>query len=186
MRSFINMWENAFDFKGRTGQKEFWSAYRLSLFLYIIFIGISLIIMEGANEVVGGIVACIAIPCVLMLVVPMLSMQLRRFHDVGYSLAPLILCIIFTPFGIGFLIKLFILKKDSVGDNKWGLQNKNDVFMNEAGKEVYITQQECFVDRRITKDLLPNKKKWAKNMLLLFLISFVIVIIIMAILYQIL
>lgn len=186
MKAFINMWEHAFNFNGRIRKREFWSAYRLNLFIYIIFIGISLVTIQGNNEVVGGITACIAISCILMLVIPMLSLQLRRFHDVGYSLAPLIFCIIFTPLGIGFLIKLMILKKDSADDNKWGPQSKNNDLVNTGDKAAYMTQPGHFVDCQITEEQLPHKKKWAKNMFLLFLISFISTIIIMVILYQIL
>lgn len=186
MKSFINMWEHAFDFNGRIRKKEFWSAYRLSLFIYIIFIGISLVIIQSDNEVVGGVTACVAISCIFMLVIPMLSLQVRRFHDVGYSLTPLIFCIIFMPLGIGFLIKLLILKKDSADDNKWGPQGKNDDFMNTGNKVAYMAQPGYFVDCQITEKQLPHKKKWTKNMFLLFLISFISTIIIMIILYQIL
>lgn len=182
MKYFIEMWERAFDFKGRTNQKEFWAAYRLSLLIYIVFIGIALVVMESDNEVAGGVMALIAMPFVLTLVVPMLSMQLRRFHDVGRSLAPLIFCIIFTPLAIGFIIKLLILKKDSAGDNQWGIQNQNSSFANQQTNNAYMAQQRYFVDRQITADQLPQKKKWAKNMLILFLASFVLVFITMAIL----
>ncbi len=186
MKSFIDMWEHAFNFNGRISKREFWQAYRLGLFIYIIFIGISLVIIQGNNEVVGGIMACIAISCIFMLVIPMLSLQLRRFHDVGYSLTSLIFCIIFTPLGIGFLIKLLILKKDSAADNKWGLQSKNDDLMNTGDKTAYMTQPAYFVDCRITEEQLPQKKKWEKNMFLLFLISLISTILIMVILFQIL
>ncbi len=96
---------NYVNFTGRASKSEYWWSY---LFTFIVNTFISWI------PVIGYIIS-------LAIIVPSVSVSIRRFHDIGkpwyYYLLTFIPCA-----GIVFLI--YFLIKDSDGDNQWGPANK--------------------------------------------------------------
>lgn len=96
---------NYVNFTGRASKSEYWWSY------LFVFLASSLL---GWIPVIGYIIS-------LALVVPSISVAVRRFHDIGkpwyYYLLTCIPCA-----GIVFLICFLI--KDSDGDNMWGPASK--------------------------------------------------------------
>jgi len=82
MVSFTNAIKNfylkAFKFKGRATRAEFWW---VELYYLLVF---SLFIFLAAITDVPQIMGCGGVFLVVH-IIPMLSLQVRRFHDIGYS-----------------------------------------------------------------------------------------------------
>lgn len=95
--------KNSFNFKGRASKSEYWWSF---LFNFLASLVLNII------PVLGQIAA-------IALMVPAISCEVRRLHDVGKPWYYILLSLI--PCGIGtiLLIVLFLIK-DSDGDNMWG------------------------------------------------------------------
>ena len=102
MVSFTNAIKNfylkAFKFKGRATRAEFWWVELYYLLVLSLFIFLTAI--TGVPQIMG----CGGVFLVVH-IIPMLSLQVRRFHDIGYSAWSLLFYAI--PY-IGSLICLFL------------------------------------------------------------------------------
>lgn len=95
------LFKNYANFTGRTTKSEYWWAF---LFLWLVNFVATYI------PVVGGIIS-------LALLIPNLSLNIRRLHDIGKSWVWLLMGLI--PLA-GFIILIVYYCKDSDGDNQWG------------------------------------------------------------------
>lgn len=93
--------ENYVNFEGRASKSEYWWAF---LFQMIVSVVASFI------PVVSGIVS-------LAILLPNLSISIRRLHDIGKPWYWYLLGLI--PFA-GFIIMIVLYTKDSDGTNQWG------------------------------------------------------------------
>lgn len=182
MKPYLDMWEKAFDFKGRTNRKDFWSAYGINAGILVV-LGILLNVTTAGGEEITAIgifptiLACIYS---FMMIIPLLSIQIRRFHDTGHSAALYIVCLVLSPLYIGIIIRfVFYLKDSDRGLNNWGIgadekpEKTYTLWQNTDSTENpdFSEAKETFVDQHITESELPKKKLWLRNILILFGIS---------------
>lgn len=92
---------NYVNFTGRASKSEYWWA-----FLFQFIVGI----VAGFIPVLGSLVS-------LALIIPNLSVSVRRLHDTGKAWYYWLLGLI--PLA-GFIIMIVLYCKDSDGDNQWG------------------------------------------------------------------
>ena len=85
--------ENYVNFTGRASKREYWWGF---LFTFLM-----------SFTIIGGIACYIG----------MLSLTIRRLHDIGKSWSRILMGLI--PYA-GFIILIVYYCKDSVGDNQWG------------------------------------------------------------------
>lgn len=116
------------DFSGRACRSEYWWAF---LFCSIV----SLII---------SVLSALFLPLIILslgLVIPIISLGVRRLHDTGKSGVNLLFGLI--PFA-GAIILLIFFVEESDGDNKWGTVEKQSAFMETESFEekVYRLSQE--------------------------------------------
>lgn len=95
------LFKNYANFTGRTTRSEYWWAF---LFLWLVNLAASYI------PVVGGIVS-------LALLIPNLSLNIRRLHDIGKSWPWILMGLI--PL-VGIIILIVYYCRESDGDNQWG------------------------------------------------------------------
>lgn len=93
-----NFYLKAFKFKGRATRAEFWWVELYYLLVFSLFIFLTAITDVPQIMGCGGVFLVVHI-------IPMLSLQVRRFHDIGYSAWSLLFYAI--PY-IGSLICLFL------------------------------------------------------------------------------
>ena len=93
MKAYLEMWKRTFDFKGSVKRNEYWSA----IFLNIIIGFVILITVPNVYVFIGY---------VAISVIPMLSITVRRLHDINKTILSLFL--LFIPV-FGWAILLFAL-----------------------------------------------------------------------------
>lgn len=114
---------NFANFSGRASLSEYWFTYISAPLIYILaclpMIPLALAFgQDGYNA--GLVIYCfVAIP----LLVPQLAVTVRRLHDSGKSAWWVL--IVLVPYGIGLIVLLFFLLKESDGDNRWGKPKQN-------------------------------------------------------------
>ncbi len=96
---------NYVNFSGRASKSEYWWVFLFNMLMYI-----PLALISGAVPPLGGL-------CTLALMIPGISIAVRRLHDVGKSGAWWFMGLIPIAGGIILLIQFL---KDSEGDNQWG------------------------------------------------------------------
>lgn len=105
MKAVSLFFKNYVNFSGRASKSEYWWVV---LFSIIIVIPLSLI--SYVIPPLGGL-------CFIALMIPSISLTVRRLHDVGKRGTWLFMS--FIPY-VGSIILLIQLLKDSEGDNRWG------------------------------------------------------------------
>lgn len=134
-RTFVYVIKNSFNFRGRAGRREFWFFY---LVYYLVYILLSEIVRYSTAEqteayelnieksgdsflpviealtnyfsdtVVIASVSAVSLYCLFMLI-PFLSVSVRRLHDIGISAAPVIAgCVSYTLVTVS-LFGLFLM-----------------------------------------------------------------------------
>lgn len=166
MKNYAAMWERAFDFKGRTNKADFMSALGINLVTLMMISFLASVVLQNDDNVVGILLLVPAICYCQMMLIPLVAMIIRRYHDAGYSAGMYVFSVLTSFLLIGCIAFIIIIKKDSAPDNKWGAQNPD-----ENGLDFPTQPRNGIVDRRIDESELPPKKKWPKNVLILFLIS---------------
>lgn len=116
MNWFILGWKNAFDFAGRSRRKEFWMFY---LFNILAFLAVVLIGRLLFPERVTMTIFCVYW---LMVLIPSLSIHIRRLHDIGKS--GWWLLVMFIPVVGPLVIFVFNLMNGFPGDNEYGVDPK--------------------------------------------------------------
>lgn len=128
--AFKSFWKNAFNFSGRATRSEYWLfilANMIVVFILSFIMGIGTAINGGK----GGFATLLfsipyAIYCV-MAIIPCLSLNIRRLHDIGKSGWWYLWCSLLSPIcGIGGIIMLVFLLTDSKPDNQWGPNPKGN------------------------------------------------------------
>jgi uncharacterized membrane protein YhaH (DUF805 family) len=114
------------DFSGRSRRKEYWM-FHLGILLFYLAIGILVGItfplpanadgLEGESPVVWLIVALIGLS-LLALIIPLLAVQIRRFHDQDYSGWMVLLGLI--PYIGSLIVLVFMCLEGTTGDNRYG------------------------------------------------------------------
>ena len=144
MREFITMVKNTFNYTGRTRRREYWVASFICSGLVMFFYGLMFLGATIAGDCLfyntgtsigystqGSTIATIlCVPYILASLftfIETLSLNVRRFHDVGKPGWAYALCLLGTCCcGIGAIVQLVFCFFDSKEDNQWGINPKND------------------------------------------------------------
>jgi len=102
------------DFEGRSTRPAFWW-FQLSFFLILLAISF---VGEALPAAIGGVFSIVGVLFVLLMIVPSLSMAVRRLHDTGKSGWYYLLTVI--PL-VGFVIMIVLMIQETQPyANKWG------------------------------------------------------------------
>ena len=116
------------DGKGRAGVAEYWS---FTLVTYLLYIPLALLMGTGTDGATGepnalGIVASLALVVVALgLIIPMITVSVRRLHDIGLS--GWLYLLVFVPLLGGLFLFICSLIPSSDKPNKHGPSPKQDV-----------------------------------------------------------
>ena len=142
MKWIIVYFKRYMDFSGRSTKEEYWYPIIFHVFIYLIlittyiilfsfFFTSSLVYGSAFGSVISFLLVLIFIISLLyflLIFIPLLSVSIRRLHDIGYS--GWYLLISFIPF-LGQIFLIFLFLKDSErGKNKWGSYSKKKIFLN--------------------------------------------------------
>lgn len=129
IQAYIKMWKNAFNFSGRTSRADYWWTY-LANFLAAIVIGVLagilsvvLSLISSDLVIVGEIISMIlGIGYSLAMLIPSISLCIRRLHDIGKSGWIYLLCCITSGCcGLGSIAFIVLTCMDSQpGTNQYG------------------------------------------------------------------
>ena len=104
MKYIFEMWKRIFDYKGKSGRKEFWIPFAINS--AVAFAAFCLVIAAVLTGMLSFIYPIAVISVYLALsAIPFISLTVRRLHDTGRS--GWWYCLIFG-FGIGAVILLFM------------------------------------------------------------------------------
>ena len=117
MKWFLKVLKQYADFKGRARRKEYWM---FALFCFIIGL-----LTGGINGVLASTILGVSSLIGLALLIPAIAVSVRRLHDIGKSGWNYLFILI--PL-VGWIILLIWFCKDSqAGENKWGINPKQEV-----------------------------------------------------------
>lgn len=114
MKEYLAMWKHYADFKGRATRKDFWMAYLFNCIAAVI-IGI-----------IAGMVTQLAFLSVLYslaILIPSISIGVRRLHDIGKRGVMLLISLI--PLVGAIMLLVYWCKPSFEGANEFGEQFVN-------------------------------------------------------------
>lgn len=115
------------DFKGRARRMEYWM---FQLFTQLILFAIAIFaIIQGAPEHHSTFVTIIGMLYIAIILVPSLSVSVRRLHDVGISGWVLLIAVI--PYLGGLVLLILFCVPGSKGPNKYGPDPMTEVDVEE-------------------------------------------------------
>ena len=132
-QSFIKVWQESFNYKGRTGRYDFWSFCFVNSLIYIC---LKLVAVFEAPGLLNFVYLFD-----LVSTVPLVAAIVRRMHDIGrnvwgWFVVPLIICllaVLFLPLVRVIIVFLYILiltilccLKGKVEDNQYGVSIPED------------------------------------------------------------
>jgi len=124
-----------FDFSGRASRSEYWWSYLgYMMFVTVFQIAMAIIMVIPAllfpeTPIISVIVLLVAvIPVLVHISIPLLSLSIRRLHDVGYSgwwLLLILIPLLNLVFGIGFFV--LSVSEGNGHENKYGPVPTNSI-----------------------------------------------------------
>ena len=113
------------DFSGRSRRKEYWMFLLGVIIIYIVlaFLGGGMGAMTDP-EAGGGIGAILIGIFALAIIIPMIAVQVRRFHDQDKS--GWFVLLNFVPFVGGLIVLVFMLLEGTKGPNRFGPDPKGE------------------------------------------------------------
>ncbi len=159
-RSYVLTWINAFHPKQRMGRRAYFEAMLLHFILSLLptMIICETDILEDFDLVVVPVMIFS-----LMSIIPIVSSTIQRMHDVGKSSWYLLLCAVLNIIGVGVILWILQIGKESDESNRWGEPPLNYNKKNGSA--------DSFVDERVTKeDLAKEKRELWRALLYSFLI----------------
>ena len=114
MNWYLEAFKNYANFNGRARRKALWMFILLHMIVYALPVGIDVSI--GSIGVLSGIYSLAAL-------IPSISVQVRRLHDVGRS--GWWLLISFVPVVGAIVLLVFFLQDSAPGENQYGENPKN-------------------------------------------------------------
>lgn len=117
MKEYFLMWQNAFNFQGRSRRREYWIPILVNFIIGLVF---TILIYATKFYIFSAIYYLY----IILGIIPGLSLGVRRLHDVGKS-GWFYLILLIPFFGVIYLIYLFC-KDSQIGSNKWGADPKKN------------------------------------------------------------
>ncbi|MGH1359804.1 MAG: DUF805 domain-containing protein [Burkholderiaceae bacterium] len=114
MNSYMQFWQRALDFSGRTRRRDYWLAMlvHIVIMMLLAYIGGGI---DESGEYSPGILGSLY---VLASLVPAIAIGIRRFHDTGRS--GWWMLIGFIPFIGGLIVLIFMLIAGQPDENQYG------------------------------------------------------------------
>lgn len=130
-----SFWKNRLDFRGRARRREYWVAFLWNSIISALMVVIAYLCfifafnVSGENIVlmiVSLVIGLIAIVYLILSGIGIISLSVRRCHDIGFSGWVFLLCMIGSICcGLGSIVWLVFCFLDSKEDNKWGPNPKS-------------------------------------------------------------
>lgn len=127
IESYKKFWKNYANFNGRCRRADYWYAYLANIIVVTVvtmFLGIIGGVVAGISgdeetlmAVMMGVYGLMMI-YVLAMIIPSLSIVVRRLHDIGKSGAYYLMC--FIPFVGGIILLVYTFMDSEPGDNMYG------------------------------------------------------------------
>lgn len=139
MKYYIEFWKRAFDFKGVASRPQYWYAVLIN---FVILLVLSLIFSGTTDEGFGN--DWISTIYSLIILIPSISITVRRLHDINKSGWFYLLELI--PLVGSFIVLIFTCLKTVEVNNRWRMYDiqrgyiKDDLFdqpLSDAGKWTY-------------------------------------------------
>lgn len=124
MNWYLLALKNAFDFNGRARRKEYWMFFLFNFIFSIV--AASLDNMFGLTKE-GSPIGLLSSLYSLVVLIPGLSLAIRRLHDVNKS--GWFLLVAFIPLVGGILLIINFVKEGDRAQNQYGLDPKADEYM---------------------------------------------------------
>jgi uncharacterized membrane protein YhaH (DUF805 family) len=130
MKWFIKGLKNYFVFKGRARRKEFWMwilfsmifSYAIMLIDYLLGTNMYFYVGPENKEISFGIIGLVYN---MLILIPNISIGVRRLHDINKSGWTLLMCLI--PFAGIVIMIVFFCKPGISGSNKYGSDPKESM-----------------------------------------------------------
>lgn len=123
MKWYLQAFKNAFDFKGRASRSEYWYFFLFNVLIFItLFITGIVAINHNINIVLKTIFPLLVIYS-LIIIIPSISVNIRRLHDTNHSGFWLLLH--FIPYAGSVFLLVFMTEDSEPSTNKWGRNPKN-------------------------------------------------------------
>ncbi|MCS0788877.1 DUF805 domain-containing protein [Cytobacillus firmus] len=114
MNAFIKVVKESFNFRGRSRRREYWMFILFTFLISIILTIIEMIFGWEITEDIGILTTLFS----LIMLIPSLSVTVRRLHDTGKSGWWILISLI--PLIGGIIILIFTLIDSERGSNKYG------------------------------------------------------------------
>ena len=114
MNAFVNVVKESFNFSGRSRRREYWMFILFTFLISIILTIIEMIFGWEITEDIGILTTLFS----LIMLIPSLSVTVRRLHDTGKSGWWILISLI--PLIGGIIILIFTLMDSERGSNKYG------------------------------------------------------------------
>lgn len=117
MENYINEWKKSLDYSSRSSRKEFWVFHVITLGVLMTLWLLALLLFIVNLDGLAFISLILAGALSIGVMVPSLSLFVRRLHDINLSGWLMLLGLI--PFIGGFILLVFALLPSSLGVNKY-------------------------------------------------------------------
>jgi uncharacterized membrane protein YhaH (DUF805 family) len=111
-------WKRAFDTRGRSRRKEFGYFILVNYTLLVVLFGLHVAFENSMGNVFAVAVGIF----ILAIIVPKLTLIVRRLHDIGVS--GWFCLLVFVPFVNIVLLASCLIGDGKPGTNKWGVNPK--------------------------------------------------------------
>ena len=139
MKYYIEFWKRAFDFKGVASRPQYWYAVLIN---FVILLVLSLIFAGTTDEGFGN--DWLSTIYSLIILIPSISITVRRLHDINKS--GWFYLLEFIPLVGSLIVLIFTCLKTVEVNNRWRMYDiqrgyiKDDLFdqpLSDAGKWTY-------------------------------------------------
>ncbi|MCQ2202552.1 MAG: DUF805 domain-containing protein [Bacteroidales bacterium] len=125
------VFENYANFSGRARRKEYWY-FCLTLFILNMLMQVVSAIssVESSSSILVLGLSIVLLLAYMCLIIPNISLSIRRLHDIGKS--GWYLLIGFIPLVGGIILLVWFCREGETGPNKWGPDPKDPTLQNEV------------------------------------------------------
>lgn len=103
IKSWLDLWKNIFNYKGKTKRKQFWLATITNVIaMYIFMIPYALILGIFSVDAIDAIIASVIF--IVIMTVPVLAIYFRRANDAGLRLGTTIYIALVAPIISGLFV----------------------------------------------------------------------------------
>ena len=126
MKYYIEFWKRAFDFKGVASRKQYWMAVLFNAIVLFIISFIMLLFTDGGE---GGSVDIISGLYSLAMLIPSISISVRRLHD--HNMSGWFYLISLIPAVGSIIVFIFMLLGTVRLNNRWRMYDIHRGYIEE-------------------------------------------------------